>query len=130
MIEPFPVVDNLANSRQNNGDITETDSSLFFPLDENSHSFPELTAQITNFGILENLNTVFESSFLPENWQSIPVLIAAPENFNPQLRLSSQRVSPPQAQPTSTVQPTSQLTSTTSVRPAVILESILAGCRR
>ena len=140
LIEPAPVVDNLPDSRQNNEDITETDSSLFFPLDEKSNSFPELTAQITNFGILENLNIVFDSSFPPQNLQSIPVLIAAPENFNPQLRLTSQRVSPPQAQPnstvqptsqpTSTVQPTSQPTSTTPVRPAFILESIQTGFRR
>ncbi|MEY3401388.1 MAG: hypothetical protein RLZZ86_1003, partial [Cyanobacteriota bacterium] len=160
LIKPVPVVDNLADSRQNNGDITETDSSLFFPLDENSNSFPELTAQIATFSILENLNTVFDSSFLPQNLHSIPILIAAPENFNPQLRLTSQRVSPPQAQPnstvqpisqpnstvqpisqpnstvqpisqpTSTVQPTSQPTSNTPVRPAFILESIQTGFRR
>ena len=134
LIKPVPVVDNLPNSRQNNGDIRETDSSVFFPLDENSNSFPELTAQITNFGILENLNTVFDSGFLPQNLHSIPILIAAPENFNPQLRLTSQRVSPPQAQPTSqptsTVQPTSQPTPTTPVQPAFILESIQTGFRR
>ena len=136
VIKPISVVDNLPNSRQNNGDITETNSSLFFPLDENSNSFPELTAQITNFGILENSNTVFDSSFLPQNLHSIPVLIAAPENFNPQLKLTSQQVSPPQAQPTSTVQPISQPTSTaqptsnTPVRPAFILESIQTGFRR
>ncbi|MFN7524818.1 MAG: hypothetical protein ACK5RD_17085, partial [Aphanizomenon sp.] len=136
MIEPVPVVDNLPNSRQNNGDITETDSSIFFPLDENSNSFPELTAQITHFGILENLNIV---SFPPQNLQSIPILIAAPENFNPQLRLTSQQVSLPQRQPTPTVQSTSQPTPTvqptskpnsTTPRSAFVLESVQTGFRK
>ncbi|MBS3030576.1 MAG: hypothetical protein HCA25_27050 [Dolichospermum sp. DET50] len=139
VIEPVPVVDNLPNSRQNNGDITETDSSIFFPLDENSNSFPELTAQITHFGILENLNIVFDSSFPPQNLQSIPILIAAPENFNPQLRLTSQQVSLPQRQPTPTVQSTSQPTPTvqptskpnsTTPRSAFVLESIQTGFRK
>lgn len=130
VIESVPVVDNLPNSRQNNGDITETDASIFFPLHKNSNSFPELTAQITNFGILENLNIVFDSSFLPQNLRSIPILIAAPENFNPQLRLTSEQVSPPQRQPTPTVQPTSQPTPTTPVQPAFVLESIQTGFRR
>jgi hypothetical protein len=126
VIEPVPVVDNLPNSRQNNGDITETDSSIFFPLDENSNSFPELTAQITHFSILENLNIV---SFPPQNLQSIPILIAAPENFNPQLRLTSEQVSPPQRQPTPTVQPTSKPNSTTP-RSAFVLESVQTGFRK
>ena len=130
VIESVPVVDNVPNSRQNNGDITETDASIFFPLHKNSNSFPELTAQITNFGILENLNIVFDSSFLPQNLRSIPILIAAPENFNPQLRLTSEQVSPPQRQPTPTVQPTSQPTPTTPVQPAFVLESIQTGFRR
>jgi hypothetical protein len=149
VIEPVPVVDNLPNSRQNNGDITETDSSIFFPLDENSNSFPELTAQITHFGILENLNIVSDSSFPPQNLQSIPVLIAAPENFNPQLRLTSQQVSLPQRQPTPTVQSTSQPTPTvqptsqptptvqptskpnsTTPRSAFVLESVQTGFRK
>ena len=124
VIESVPVVDNVPNSRQNNGDITETDASIFFPLHKNSNSFPELTAQITNFGILENLNIVFDSSFLPQNLRSIPILIAAPENFNPQLRLTSEQVSPPQRQPTS------QPTPTTPVQPAFVLESIQTGFRR
>jgi hypothetical protein len=120
VIEPVPVVDNLPNSRQNNGDITETDSSIFFPLDENSNSFPELTAQITHFSILENLNIV---SFPPQNLQSIPVLIAAPENFNPQLRLTSQQVSPPQRQPT-------PKPNSTTPRSAFVLESVQTGFRK
>ena len=136
VIEPVAVVDNLPNSRQNNGDITETDSSIFFPLDENSNSFPELTAQITHFGILENLNIV---SFPPQNLQSIPILIAAPENFNPQLRLTSQQVSLPQRQPTPTVQSTSKPTpivqptskpNSTTPRSAFVLESVQTGFRK
>jgi len=146
LIEPVTVVKNLAvknlaDLHQNNGDIPKTESSLFFPLDENSNSVSGLTEEITNFAILEGLNILVDSTFFPQQLKSIPIpiLIAAPENFNPKLQLTSQQTSPAEQtsppQPisppekTSPLQPISPPKSTTPVRPALVLENIQTGFR-
>ncbi|MGM3307093.1 hypothetical protein ACSQ6I_14160 [Anabaena sp. WFMT] len=60
-------------------------------------------------------------SLSPCFFRSTPILIAAPENFNPALR----EVSPPTLPP----QPISPPTATTPVQPALVLENIQTGFR-
>jgi hypothetical protein len=104
---------NLAKLHQNNGDIT---------LDKNSNSDPELTEQITSVATLESLNTLDDSNFFPQQFKPKSTLLAAPENFNPELRLTPQPTPPPQ--PTSLPPP-----STPPVEPALVLESIQTDFR-
>ncbi len=104
----------------NVSNITETESSVFSPLDENSNSVPELTAEITNISIKENLDIVPRNNVLPQQLKSTPILIAAPENFNPQLRLTPKS-------PKSEAKP--QPPSHKPVQPKLVLESIQTGFR-
>ncbi|HYW19847.1 MAG TPA: hypothetical protein VE956_11150 [Nodularia sp. (in: cyanobacteria)] len=114
-------VKNLANPHQNNENITETQPSVFPQLDENWNLVSELTEQITNVATLENLNTFPDSNFLTQQLKSTPILIAAPENFDPELRLTPPPILPPP--------PKLPPTSTTPVQPDLVLESIQTGFR-
>ncbi|MBD2566500.1 hypothetical protein [Anabaena lutea] len=120
------MVKNLATSRQNKGDITEDSVSVFPKLDELTlNSVPELTEQIreqiTSVATLENFNTFADSNFLPQKLQSTPILLAAPENFNPALRVTPKPISPPpQKLPPTTNKPE---------QPPLVLESIQTGFR-
>lgn len=85
---------------------------------------PELTEQITK------LNPESPLMPLPSGFWQTPILIAAPENFNPDLRLPPALPKPPQnsnPDPTSTEAPQNSnpaTTSTESGKPDAVLESI------
>lgn len=99
---------------------------------ENKNSPPDLTEQIPSADKPENLSpetaSSFESSSVELHYPSkpLPQLMAAPENFNPGLRLPPPP--PPQPSPPPSQPPAS--TSTEPVTPAVKLESLTTNFRR
>jgi hypothetical protein len=109
-----------------------TENSVSPKTFENANLPSELTEQMSSAGKLENLNpetaSSFESSSVELHYPSkpLPQLMAAPENFNPGLRLPPPP--PPQPSPPPSQSPAS--TSTEPVTPAVKLESLTTNFRR
>ncbi len=95
---------------------------------KNENSLPELTEKISSVSNQENVqlagdrNLEDDSVKLHYPLKSPPMQLAAPENFNPELRL------PPPPQPS--VQPSSPPTAMEPVTPAIKLESLTTDFRR
>ncbi len=117
-----------------------TENSVSTKTVENGKLPPELTQQIPPTGKLENLNpetvSSFESSSVELHYPSkpLPQLMAAPENFNPELRLPSAQPLPPQPLPAQPLppqpSPSAPPASTEPVTSAVKLESLTTDFRR
>jgi hypothetical protein len=122
-----------------------TENSVSTKTVENGKLPPELTQQIPPTGKLENLNpetvSSFESSSVELHYPSkpLPQLMAAPENFNPELRLPSAQPLPPQPLPPQPLpaqplppqpSPSAPPASTEPVTSAVKLESLTTDFRR
>ncbi|MBK1989331.1 hypothetical protein A0J48_017605 [Sphaerospermopsis aphanizomenoides BCCUSP55] len=99
----------MANPRQYYGNEVETKLFVFLSLDENSNLVPEFAEEMANLDIFPH------SEFLSQQFKSKPILIAAPENFNPELIITPEPISPPK--------------STTPVQPSIVLETIETGFR-
>ena len=108
-----------------------TENSVAPKTFESGNSASELSEQIPSAGKMENLKletaSSFETSSVELHYPSkpLPQLMAAPENFNPGLRLPPP---PPQASPPPSQSPASP--STEPVTPVVKLESLTTNFRR
>lgn len=116
-----------------------TENSVSSKTFENPNSASELSEQIPPAGKLDNLNpetaSSFESSSVELHYPSkpLPQLMAAPENFNPELRLPPSQPLPPQPLPPQPLppqpSPSQPPASTESVTPALKLESLTTDFR-
>src|SRR5919199_139336 len=109
-----------------------TENSVAPKTFESGNSASELSEQIPSAGKMENLKletaSSFETSSVELHYPSkpLPQLMAAPENFNPGLRLPPPP--PPQASPPPSQSPASP--STEPVTPVVKFESLTTDFRR
>ncbi|BAY28203.1 hypothetical protein NIES2107_00270 [Nostoc carneum NIES-2107] len=121
--QPVTSFPNLANLSQKPQEITETQPFIAVQIDNNSHSSFQLTQQAIAFASFNKSGTIINSNIetfvsgLPYQFEPKPILIAAPENFNPLLQLPPPPPppSPPPPPVTSTEEPGA---------PALVLERI------
>ncbi|MDZ7958848.1 MAG: hypothetical protein RMY34_13360 [Aulosira sp. DedQUE10] len=123
LTKPVISITNLVNLPQKSKEITKTQPFVSVQIDENSNSSSQLTkpmiavASLDNTGKVINSNIASFVSGLPYRFEPKPILIAAPENFNPSLQLPP----PPPPKPL----PTEPATSTEKPgEPALVLELI------
>lgn len=119
--EPITLVTNLDNIQQNKPGIIETDSLFSSQIDYKWNSSSQLTERITDVAILENLDTDIDKNLSAYRLEPTPILIAAPENFNPGLWIPPPSPPPPPPKPPPT--------ESTPGSPGLVLENIQTDFR-
>ncbi|QFS50219.1 hypothetical protein GXM_07713 [Nostoc sphaeroides CCNUC1] len=131
LTEPITLVKKLENLPQDGENITATKPSFSVELNENWNSTAQLSnQQTTTVTAVEQLDTISNSNrenfvhSFPYRLESKPILLAAPENFNPDLRLPPPKPSKP-PEPPKPPEPTSDAPT----QPALVLENIQTDYR-